>query len=92
MIPGNQITLLQNGEGFFPAVEAALDRAVHDIYLETYILKNDAVGRRIAKALGRAARRGVRTHVLVDGYGSLALPQSILEPLRKLAAEGPKET
>jgi hypothetical protein len=27
MIGGNQITLLQNGEGFFPAVEAALDRA-----------------------------------------------------------------
>ena len=37
MIPGNQITLLRNGEGFFPTVEAALDRAVHDIYLETYI-------------------------------------------------------
>lgn len=86
MVPGNQITLLQNGEGFFPAVEAALDRAVHDIYLETYILKNDAVGRRIAEALGRAARRGVRTHVLVDGYGSLDLPQSMVDDLEAAGA------
>jgi len=86
MIPGNQITLLQNGEGFFPAVEAALDRAVHDIYLETYIFKNDAVGRRIAKALGRAALRGVRTHVLVDGYGSFDLPKSMVDDLEAAGA------
>ena len=26
MIPNNQITLLQNGEAYFPAMEAALDR------------------------------------------------------------------
>ncbi len=86
MVPGNQITLLQNGEGFFPAVEAALDRAVHDIYLETYILENDAVGRRIAGALGRAARRGVKTHVLVDGYGSFHLPKSMVDNLEAAGA------
>ena len=86
MIPNNQITLLQNGEGFFPAVEAALDRAVHDIYLETYIFKNDAVGRRIAKALERAALRGVKTHVLVDGYGSFDLPKSMVDDLESAGA------
>ncbi len=86
MVPGNRIALLQNGEGFFPAVEAALDRAVQDIYLETYIFKNDAVGRRIAEALGRAARRGVKTHVLVDGYGSLDLPKSMVDDLEAAGA------
>ena len=86
MIPGNQITLLQNGKEFFPAVEAALDRAVHDIYLETYIFKNDAVGRRIAKALERAALRGVKTHVLVDGYGSFDLPKSMVDGLEAAGA------
>ena len=34
IIPNNQITLLQNGEDYFPAIQAALDRAVHEIYLE----------------------------------------------------------
>jgi cardiolipin synthase A/B len=34
IIPNNQITLLQNGEDYFPAIQAALDRAVHEIYLD----------------------------------------------------------
>jgi cardiolipin synthase len=69
IIPNNQITLLQNGEAYFPAIEAALDRAVHEIYLESYIFENDNTGRRIAEALRRAAFRGVKTHVLIDGFG-----------------------
>jgi cardiolipin synthase len=51
IVPNNQITLLQNGEDYFPAIEAALDRAVHEIYLESYIFKNDNTGQRIAEAL-----------------------------------------
>ena len=40
-VPGNQVTLLQNGAAYFPAIEAAFDRAMHEIYLETYIFEND---------------------------------------------------
>jgi cardiolipin synthase A/B len=58
-IPGNQLTLLLNGAAFFPAIEAAFDRAWHEIYLETYIYENDVTGRRVADALKRAALRGV---------------------------------
>ncbi len=81
-ISGNQVTLLQNGEGYFPAIEAAFDRARHEIYLETYIYENDATGRRIANALKRAALRGVNVYVLIDGYGSKDLPRSMLDNLR----------
>lgn len=81
-IPGNRITLLQNGEAYFPAIEAAFDRARQEIYLETYIYENDATGQRITDALTRAARRGVKVHVLIDGYGSKDLPRSMLEGLR----------
>ncbi|MGD8243370.1 MAG: cardiolipin synthase ClsB [Desulfobacterales bacterium] len=81
MIPNNQISLLQNGEAYFPALEAALDRAMHDIYLETYIFEDDSTGRRIAEALKRAALRGVRTHLLIDGYGSIRLPKSVFDDL-----------
>jgi cardiolipin synthase len=68
-IPGNQLTLLQNGEAYFPAIEAAFDRTRHEIYLETYIYENDDTGRRIADALKRAALRGVNVYLLIDGYG-----------------------
>ena len=81
-IPGNQVTLLHNGEDYFPAIEAAFDRARHEIYLETYIYENDATGRRIADALKRAALRGVNVHMLIDGYGSKDLPKNMLEYLR----------
>jgi cardiolipin synthase len=80
--PGNQIDLLQSGEAFFPAIEAAFDQARHEIYLETYIYENDATGRRIADALNRAALRGVNVYMLIDGYGSKDLPQSMLDYLQ----------
>ncbi len=81
IIPHNQITLLQNGEAYFPTIEAALDRAVHEIYLESYIFENDNTGRRIAEALRRAAFRGVKTHVLIDGFGSKSLPKTMVDYL-----------
>ncbi len=81
MIPNNQITLLQNGEAYFPAIEAALDRAIDEIYLEAYIFKNDATGRSITEALKRAAVRGVITHLLIDGFGSIDLPKTIIDDL-----------
>lgn len=81
-VPGNQLTLLQNGEAFFPAIEAAFDRARYEIYLETYIYQNDATGQRIASALKRAVLRGVKVYVLIDGYGSKDLPRSMLDQLR----------
>src|SRR5664279_1418740 len=81
-IPGNQVTLLHNGDDYFPAIEAAFDRARHEIYLETYIYENDATGQRIADALKRAALRGVNVYMLIDGYGSKDLPQSMLDYLR----------
>ncbi|MCK4837377.1 MAG: cardiolipin synthase ClsB [Desulfobulbaceae bacterium] len=81
-IPGNQVTLLHNGEAYFPALEAAIDRARHEIYLETYIYEDDATGRRITEALLRAVLRGVKVWVIIDGYGSKDLPRSMLERLR----------
>jgi cardiolipin synthase A/B len=82
MIPNNQIILLQNGEAYFPAIEAALDRAMHEIYLESYIFENDNTGRRIAEALRRAALRGVKTHLLIDGFGSNSLPKTMIDYLK----------
>ena len=81
MIPNNQITLLQNGEAYFPAMEAALDSAVHEIYLESYIFENDNTGQRIAENLRRAALRGVKTHVLIDGFGSNNLSKTMIDSL-----------
>ena len=59
---------------FFPALEAAIRQAQQEIFLETYIFKNDVVGKSIASALEDAARRGVKVRLLVDAFGSNATP------------------
>jgi cardiolipin synthase A/B len=83
LIAGNNITLLKNGDAFFAALEAAIDRAKKDVRLETYIFNADTSGVRIANALMRAASRGVAVRVLVDGFGSRSTPPSFFEELRR---------
>ncbi|MEK7877646.1 MAG: cardiolipin synthase ClsB, partial [Pseudomonadota bacterium] len=81
-VSGNRITLLCTGTEYFPALEAACDAAAHEIYLETYIFEDDRTGRRIAQALLRAARRGVTTHVLIDGFGSKDISDELLQDMQ----------
>jgi cardiolipin synthase A/B len=71
---GNRVTLLQNGEDFFPALEDAIANAQELVWLETYIFADDPTGRRIRDALTAAALRGIQIRLVVDGFGSGALP------------------
>lgn len=80
-IPGNRVTLLENGEAFFPAVLAAIGSAREEVLLETFILFDDKVGKRLHAALVDAARRGVRVEVTVDGYGSPDLSPEFVSAL-----------
>ena len=81
-VGGNRLTLLHNGAEFFPALESAIDAATQWVYLESYICVDDAVGQGIAAALIRAARRGVATHLLLDGFGSKNYSPKALHNLR----------
>ncbi len=82
LIPGNRLTLLKNGAEYFPALEAAIDHARREIFLESYIYEYDTTGKRIGAALGRAARRGVTVHLLLDGFGSRTLSKAVVEEMR----------
>lgn len=67
---GNRVTLLENGEDFFPRVFEAIGQSRREVIIETFILFEDKVGRRLHAALLAAARRGVRVDLMVDGFGS----------------------
>src|SRR4029079_10244969 len=66
-MPCNRITLLINGDQYFPALIAAIDRARETVWFETYIFADDATGRLVGGAPIRAAARGVHRRALVDG-------------------------
>jgi len=69
-IAGNRLTLLNSGAEYFPALLAAINGALRDVHLESYIFADDDTGRAVASALIAAARRGIAVRLLVDGIGS----------------------
>ncbi len=86
-VDGNTLTLLRNGVEYFPRLVAAIDGAKRSIYMETYIYAADSTGRMISIALQNAAKRGVSTRLLLDGFGSAELPQSWIDELRLAGVE-----
>lgn len=70
---GNQVVLLESGAEYFPALASAIDAASVTIFIETYIFADDVSGRNIAARMAAAAARGVRVHLIVDGFGTPSL-------------------
>lgn len=84
---GNRISLLINGDDYFPALLAAIDEARRSVHLETYIFADDKIGLRVLDALTRAAARGVEVHVLVDGFGGGDHARRMRDELAALGVE-----
>ena len=86
-IGGNHIKLLRNGTEYFPALEAAIDGALGEIYLQTYTYAADATGIRIGNALMRAAQRGVAVNALLDGFGCKDLSKTYVQELQQAGVQ-----
>jgi cardiolipin synthase len=82
LIPGNRLTLLENGAQYFPALIEALEAARQEIHLESYIFEPDETGDRVLDAMRQAAARGVRVRLLLDGFGCRRFPRDLLRQLR----------
>ena len=70
----HDMRLLRSGVALFAALIEAVDRAQHEVLLETYIFDFAGAGSDVAHALARAGQRGVQVCVVVDGVGTGALP------------------
>ena len=80
---GNRVDLHIDGDEAFRAMWRAIRAARRRVWLETYFLAADGVGRHTLTLLARAARRGCDVCVTVDAVGSLGLPDEALGELRK---------
>ncbi len=77
----HRLLLLRDGREAYPAMLAAIGEAQQSICLETYILRDDAIGARFSTALRERARAGVEVSVLYDAFGS-SVSTAFLETLR----------
>lgn len=81
---GNQVTLLRGGEALFPAMQEAIAKAMHEVWVAAYIFHDDPTALQMVETLVAAARRGVYVHVVIDGFGS----HSTLPKVERLLAAG----
>lgn len=84
---GNQVHLFFRGAEAFAAVHQAIEGATEEILLETYILRDDATGRKLLRLLGGAAARGVKVRVLADAYGSWTTKPAFWREMQGLGIE-----
>jgi len=80
-VGGNQVTLLENGEAYFPRVFDTIAQARREVVVETFILFEDRIGLQLQAALVTAGRRGAQVDVTVDGWGSPDLSQGFVRSL-----------
>jgi len=77
---------LTGGDQAYALMLEAIGRAKTAIRLETYIFTDSPPGQAFRTALVGACRRGVKVRIMIDGWGSLMLPDAFWGPL--LAAGG----
>lgn len=86
LIGGNAVRLLRDAAENYPAWLDAIRAASQSILFESYIFKDDAVGREFADALEAKARAGVSVRVVYDWLGSRG-SNALWERLRSAGAE-----
>lgn len=78
----NSVQLIRGGKTYFDLLEEMIDAAQYTFHLQTYIYDEDETGKRIAAAMQRAAIRGVKVYLLLDGYASQGLSKEFIEELK----------
>ena len=84
---GHQIRLIEGGQAYFEALVSALEQARSQVHIETYIFDFHGAAAMVAEALERAALRGLRVWVVVDGVGTPSLPPEWRERFARVGVE-----
>lgn len=72
----DSVELLENGEQLYPAMREAIANATEKVFLSSYLIDNDSVGREFVGLLAAAQERGVDVRVIIDGLGEyMTLPR-----------------
>ncbi|MBN2862400.1 MAG: hypothetical protein JXN62_04505 [Bacteroidales bacterium] len=80
---GHYVELLRSGESYFSNLEKVIEEAKSFIHFHTYIIDEDETGQRIINALIRASKRGVRTYLLLDAFGTGYLSDELIRSIEE---------
>lgn len=80
---GNNIHIYYDTGDSFRAMFEAVDNAKRSIRWQTYICKDDDVGKATIRRLIEATKRGVEVELLYDCGGNISGRSALLEPLRE---------
>ena len=78
----NSIRMFNLGHEKFEALFEAIRRAHHHVHIEYYIIRSDALGRKLIDLLIAKAKENVEVRLLIDDVGT-SLPKSWIRELRK---------
>jgi cardiolipin synthase A/B len=80
-IKGHSLRVTISGADRLAALLGLIEGAKESLRLFFYIFEDDAIGTRIREALIDAINRGVKVHLLVDGFGTGDRDDSFYQPL-----------
>ena len=86
-VDGNRLLLIPDGPERLAALLALIDGARTSLRILYYIFSADASGTAVRDALMRAAARGVKVALLIDGFGSSATPDDYFTELGNAGAQ-----
>lgn len=86
-VGGNEVDFLNDYDAVIQCLIVDIDSATGSVRILVYIFADDATGRRVIDALGRAVRRGVACHVLIDPVGSRRWIRGTVRLLREAGVE-----
>lgn len=78
---GNEVALLRGGRALFPAMCEHIEQAQRSIWVALYIVCPHGQSTEVLQALTRAAQRGVRVTMVVDGVGCRDVPAAVWRTL-----------
>ncbi len=78
---GNRLTLLNNGDEFYPAMLEAVEHAERSVTIEAYIYWAGEIGLTFAHALAAKSGSGVTVKILLDAVGAATIGEEILTVL-----------
>jgi cardiolipin synthase len=79
---GNSARLLVDGTATFDAIFDAITSAKSYLLVQFFIIRDDALGRRLLDALTEKAAQGVKVRLLYDEIGCVTLPRGFFNKLR----------